>query len=163
MNGSAEKVHSHQGQVGGRFLRLFHQAHQASFAVQFGNPKLAGVVHFFEEDKGVQGVLLKGLKEKVDVAADEVVSQIHDKRGVLEKSLGGFNRVGQSFGLILRNIGDVYAQTAAVAHRFLDRFPGFHTNDDPQLRNSGPGQIFDDIEQDGFVRYRCQLFGSSVS
>lgn len=117
-------------------------------------PNRLGLSTVLRSTRGRPGLLPERPAKQVDVAADQIIPQIHNKRRILPNAPGGLHRVGQPRGLLLEDVRDAHPEPAAVAHRLLDQLPGLRADDDSQVADPGPGQVFNHVKQVGLVGHR---------
>ena len=153
-----EHVDAHQRQVALGIARLFHQTQDAPRLVQLGHPVAFGMIHLGEHHLAVPAAAVKLADQGADAALDHVVAQEHDEAVVAQKVTADLDRVGETQGRVLGNVGDVDAPAPPVAHGLPD-LRARVAHHDADLVDAGFLDRLDDAEEHGLVGHRHQLLG----
>ena len=128
-------------------------------AVQLGHPEVLRILDPGEQDLGVGPVAVELFHELGDPVLDEVVSEEHDEGVVAQELPADLDRVGQSEGGLLLDVGRADAELGAVPHRGPDLLVGVPDHDS-HLGDAGVADGLDAVEKNGFVGDGHQLFGA---
>ena len=103
-------------------------------------------------------LLAKRSHERRDALLEQVVAEVHDEGLVAEELLGDEHRVRQAQRRLLREVGDLEAEPAAVADGGLDL--GVRVaDDDADLGDAGGAHRLEAVEEHRLVGDRDELLG----
>src|SRR5574341_2055665 len=125
------------------------------------HPKPLRVTDLGKQDLRVGLELLELFHQRTDPVLDKIITQIHDEWLISEKRSGDLDRVGQTEGSFLLDIGNVEAPPRAIAHGLTDLLLRL-THHDPNLPDLGFCDRLQRIEKDRFIGDGHELFGAGV-
>src|SRR5512139_606408 len=146
-----KNINTDKRKVGGRVVGLFDQSYDMSAASHFGDAELSRVFDLFKQDERIGFLLCKLLHKFLYVPADEIIPEVHNKRGLLKELVCSFNRVGKTRRSVLQDVRYPGVPPLAVSHRLFDLIAGLRRYDDAYVADAGMYDVVDAIKKDGPV------------
>ena len=161
VDGGGEHVDPDEREVAARLRRLLGERDDA-VAVELRHPVALRVRHGSEQNQRVRLVRAETFDKFGDPTLEEVVAEVHHERIGTEEAFGGEHGVREPGGLVLDDIGDMYAEARPVADGGPDLVPRLGRDDDADVVDPRLREGFDRVEQHWLVSHGDELLRTRV-
>ena len=161
VDGGGEEVNAGDGEIALGLGGLFGDADDGSVGSGFRDAEAAGIGDGVDHEGGGGAVEGAGAEEVGDAVLEEVVAEVHDEGVAGEEVAGDGDGVGEAAGVSLDDVGDLGVPALSGADGFGD-VGVVGADDQADVVDASLDEVFDDVEEDGFVGDGDEVFGASV-